>query len=325
MLLLLVVILGLSIFSWAACKQATEVDAPGCNDNEAPVITGLNFEINGIPASSSEDLIISNDDELWVYYLYKDDDCNLDGGKIYLQLDGGAWEVAKILPDGTPCSFTDPNGKVGIKITVDDYNLDLGTHEVFTGWVDNCSIRSESLGFYFKVSDAPTDDDDSNQGQWGLIENGGFEDEDAYWQQSGANIIKEKKNLDRLPFQGDWAAEFIGSDILEPRLKQAFDIPEGIGRLDIIFYYNVTSDDNTGSANDKLHIGLTDVSGNKVYKGFVVISNTAATNNYQKYSSFYVVPENLEGEEVYINFQTEFNDDDKNTVFIIDNVTITGE
>ena len=338
MLMMFIVVLGFVMIFWAACKQPTEVDAPGCQNNHAPNLFGLNFEIDGTPATSSQDLVITTEQELWVYYQYEDEDCNLSGGKIYIRMrkkEWGEWKVAEILPDGTPCSYTDdPNSKVGIKIFPDFYynyyplpaDQTLGTYDVETVWVDDCSVRSDLLDFYFVLTDAPIDDDDdSSADNWGLINNGGFEDGQSYWQESSGTIIKEKKNLDRLPFQGDWAAEFKGSNINEPRLKQGFTIPAGTTRLDLVFYYNVTSDDNSNNDNDLLKVELTDVSGQNAYKKFVVISNKASTNNYQKYSSFFLVPENLEGEEVFISFQTDFNDDGLNTVFIIDNVTLSGD
>lgn len=306
------------IMAWASCRSATEVDDIGCDANTEVDLKGLFFEING-EATGDDNLMLTNEDTLGIFYRYEDAECNVDGAKIYFKVDQDEWSVEKILPDGTPCSSDEPGAKVGFGKKFPD--LEPGLHSFFTGWVDDCGIRTDEIQGQFEIL-GEGDDDDIDQGEWGVIENGGFEDGTANWSETFGPIITN--NATRV-FEGKWAAQFSGSGTVRPRIKQAFTVPANAKRLDLTFYYNVISDETSQSPEDKLLVQLTDSSGNQVYHTFTTISNLASGGNFQEYFGFKTVTSGLAGYQVYLSFQSDFDEDADTTDFIIDNVTLMAE
>ena len=323
--LLLCTLICFVLLFWASCKQATEVDQADCDGNTEPFLGNLSFSINGEPVEADA-LTLSRSATLGIYYQYVDYDCNLDGGKIYFKLDEEDWEVAKILPDGTPCSSDDASSPVGIEKTFP--GEELGEHIFRTGWVDNCGVKSEEIEGALTLVEGDDDDDDDDTvepGDWGLIENGGFEDGRAIWRAEPNFLIMDTKNLPRTPYQGDWAAYLHGANGTENLLWQSFDIPNDVTRLKLSFYYYIQTDDTGSGTEDILKIGMTGVHGEPVYETFGTLSNLNVTSNYQKFYTTLPLDTVDIGQGRYLSFHAEFDDDADETRFIIDNVVLTAE
>jgi hypothetical protein len=150
LILLLVATTG-ALMLGSGCKQPTEVDEPGCEDNSAPVIGKLFFEVNGEATDAPAELF--DGDTLAVSYQYVDYECNLEGGSIYFKIDSVNWEdsLVKNLAFATPCSSEEAGEPVGFEIVIS--NLAPGEHSYKTVWLDDCDFRSNEKEGVFVVLD----------------------------------------------------------------------------------------------------------------------------------------------------------------------------
>ena len=169
-----ILVLGLWMLANISCDNSTEVDDPGCNDNSAPFLGKLYYSKNGgayTTSSETEPIGITYEDTLRISYEFIDYDCNLNGGKIYLKVEGSnrQWENSfKEMPSGTPCSYEEinPSQNDEDKVSVDlSFNtgpieggiefqysgLEPGVYSFQTFWLDTCDSRSEVKEGYFEI------------------------------------------------------------------------------------------------------------------------------------------------------------------------------
>jgi len=100
------------------------------------------------------------------------------------------------------------------------------------------------------------------------IENGDFEAGSITepWVESsggGYDIVTHESDLpgDITPYSDNWCALLAGYDGANDELYQVIDVPSDAQMAELTFYYLVTSDEGTDSANDHLYVQLRDADG----------------------------------------------------------------
>ncbi|MBZ0273563.1 hypothetical protein K8I61_16105 [bacterium] len=150
--LVLVLALAAAVFAIASCEEEGEGEPEDeslavCRGNERPqivklwIIKKIGDEIHAFPPGS----VFEVNETIGIGMDYRDDDCNLAGGKIFAAVDPQAiddYKPAAYIPSIVACQGAvseDPDQFIlGFNI-----RLTEGEHRVFVGLEDVCGARTE--------------------------------------------------------------------------------------------------------------------------------------------------------------------------------------
>ncbi|HZU01797.1 MAG TPA: peptidase S53, partial [Ktedonobacteraceae bacterium] len=154
-----------------------------------------------------------------------------------------------------------------------------------------------------------------------LIQNGGFEDGSAPWQESSAAGYELVDTTN--PHSGNYSAYLCGYGNCDDSIGQDFTVPNGAGKITISYWWDGETNSASQSCDDTLTASLLDSSG-QVIATMKQVCNTDATGNWQQ-ESFDVTSKlsSYAGQTVTLVFEGQTGSFGASTAFFVDDVAVS--
>lgn len=147
--LITVLLLIGSLLFMVDCNEDDEVsDDRKCSGNSAPAVNAINLTVNG--SLIYEGYAFNSGDKVNFSIDYKDLDCNLNGGEILMNWNGGGFKPISQIAVETPCEGTYPNDSLSFSKTVTGDDIDFGVKIA-----DNCGKESNAMSGVLSIGHAP--------------------------------------------------------------------------------------------------------------------------------------------------------------------------